>query len=407
MPETNSYQLLLNLLRHTPPGSLATPLPHLDNQQWQKLLEQAQQQGVAALLLKRLKHSQPVPPDQVLTTLQKASYRNAAHNLLLYHQLTSILPKLAEQHIPVIALKGLHLSELVYQDPSLRPMNDMDLLVPIEKLLDSYNLLQSIGYQAPDYINLQKEVHRHHHLPPLTKAGAAIVELHWNLTDPTNQKSVDLPGLWQRAQPATLAGIPTLVLSPEDLLLHLALHFGNHNFRLGLRHLYDLLVSLEHYQEQINWPSLLAHSQAWHADRCLFLTLYLAHDLLNAPLPDGVLEQLQPPSFTPNLAEQARQRLLNPLPANLHPDLIQLWSHQPTTRKLKAAWRALFPPLDYMHTVYQTPTQPLRIYPYYLLRLVHLLRKYNPQFWQLLRRNPQLSAAAQKENSLTDWLSEM
>jgi hypothetical protein len=55
----------------------------------------------------------------------------------------------------------------------------------------------------------------------------------------------------------------------------------------------------------------------------------------------------------------------------------------------------------------QPPPSPLRIYPYYLLRLGELLRQYSGQVWSLLRRNPQLSAAAQSENNLTNWLRKM
>ncbi len=409
MPHTDPHTLLLNLLRRPEPGYAQPTLNQLDPGEWRGVLEQARRHGVASLLYRQLRAAQLDPPAEILAALQQTTRLTATRNLLLYHQLAKILPRFAQHGLPVIALKGLHLSELVYQDPSLRPMSDMDLLVPVDRLQASYSLLQEMGYLAPPFTNPEKEARRHHHLPPLTKKNAGIIELHWNLAAPNSSHPVDLEALWQRTHTQTLAGIPAQVLSPEDLLLHLALHFNSHNFRLELRHLYDLLATLEHYQEQIDWTVLQTRSQLWRARRCLFLALYLAHELLNAPLPENLLGELQPPGFTAAMAEQARQRLLNPPPADLHPDLVQFWGQQPAANKIKAAWRALFPPLDYMRLRYQLapgqpPPSPLRIYPYYLLRLGELLRQYSGQVWKLLRRNPQLSAVAQSENNLTNWL---
>ena len=413
MPNQNSHQLLLNFLRQPDPQTPEEATPSLTPAEWQTLLDQAQGQGVASLLYSQLKHTQANPPAEILHTLQQASRLTATRNLLIFHELTRLLPAFEKHKIPVIALKGLHLSELVYQDPSLRPMSDMDLLLPYHQLGPGYNLLLEMGYQAPAFTNIEKETHRHHHLPPLTRQGGGVIELHWTLVAPGSPQHIDLDGVWQRAQPASLASASALVLCPEDLLLHLALHFCNHNFRLGLRHLYDLLASLQTYQAQIDWPSLQARSQAWRAQNCLFLALHLAHELLNAPLPADFLSELQPKGFSDSLAQQAQDRLFNPPPTSqLHPDLAQLWSAQTPRQKLGAAWRSLFPPLDYMRSRYhiapnQPPPHPARIYPYYLLRLGQIIKEYGGQAWRLLRHNPQLTNAAQNENTLNNWLRRM
>lgn len=412
MPHAHPHIHLLNLLRRPEAPNATRPPAELTPGEWALVLEQARRHEVAPLLYRRVRDRQLTPPAETLTSLHQASRLTAVRNLMLYHELSKVLPRFAEQGLPVVALKGLHLSELVYCDPSLRPMGDIDLLAPADKLQESYNLLLSMGYQAPPFANAAKEAHRHHHLPSLVKPNTAIIELHWNLVAPGSPHTIDLKALWQRAQPAALAGAQAQVLCPEDLLLHLALHFNNHNFRLELRHLYDLLAALERYQDSLCWDALLDRSRQWRAQHCLFLALHLASELLNAPLPSGLLAELQPAGFTSAMSKQARQRLLNPPLAELHPDLVQLWGQQPAANKLKAAWRVLFPPLDYMRGRYQVSSKqatphPLRLYPYYLLRLGQLLRQYSGQVWSLLRRNSAVSVAAQSENNLTNWLREM
>ena len=49
--------------------------------------------------------------------------------MLLYHELNRVLRALVEAHIHVIALKGVHLAALVYDDIGLRRMSYTDLLV--------------------------------------------------------------------------------------------------------------------------------------------------------------------------------------------------------------------------------------------------------------------------------------
>lgn len=411
MPQTNPNTLLLHLLRLPGDENALHPSSDIPPEVWQTLLVEARRHGVAPLVYRQLKNGPYNPPAETLEALHQTCLFTAARNLLLYHELTTVLPLLSQQGTPVIALKGLHLIELIYQDISLRPMSDMDLLVPLAHLQTSYDILQGAGYKAPDFTNVRRELKRHHHLAPLFKANSAIIELHWNLISPNSHQNIDLGSLWQRAQPANLAGVDTQVLCPEDLLLHLALHFNNHNFRLKLRHLYDLVAALGHYQAQLDWDSLKTRSRQWGAGRSLFLALYLAKDLLNAPLPSGLLDELQPPGFTAHMAEQARQRLTHPAVDELHPDLVQLWGGQPVPQKLKLAWRALFPPLDYMREKYriaigQAAPSALRIYPYYLLRLGQLLRRYGGQVWRLMHPDPRLNAAVHSENELTNWLRE-
>ena len=73
------------------------------------------------------------------------------------------------------------------------------------------------------------------------------------------------------------------MLSPEDLLLHLCLHASfTHRFRVGLRACWDILETVNHYGQAIDWDLVVRRAQAWGIGRYVYLTLRLVRDLLGA-----------------------------------------------------------------------------------------------------------------------------
>jgi len=383
----------------------AGPAPAFTAAEWQTLLGQARSHHVAPLLEWRLRQRNLTPPDEIAAALHQSTLYTASLNLLLAHQVGVILQALQQAGIPAVVLKGLHLAELVYEGLQLRPIGDVDLLIQRRDLAAARQALADLGYRAERGGSTERLAQQHHHLPPLSKPGAHAVELHWTLSQPGGATIPEPAGIWQRSQPAVLAGQPALVLCPEDLLLHLALHFQSHNFRLSLRHLYDFVALFQRCGPQLDWEAVVTRSRQWRAEKCTFLSLYLAGDLLHLPLPPHLLDTLQPAGFTPQLADLARARLLDPPPSALHSDLAGMLDHKPLPRKLRAAANAAFPPKDYVRSRYNLPPGSPRVYPMYLLRLGQLLARYGGQVWGMLRRSPEIDAAAQRENALNDWLT--
>ena len=156
-------------------------------------------------------------PDAVRKTANDARRRGMQSGLLVRETLTRLTTALQNGGVPVIVLKGAHLANVVYPDPSLRSMLDVDLLVDQKDLARAATLLRASGCRQaavsdddgplPDFAN---------HLPRFFQALPPAVELHWKLAanDPADRNDH-----WKRAVPVRLAGVDTLGLCPEDLLL--------------------------------------------------------------------------------------------------------------------------------------------------------------------------------------------
>lgn len=203
--------------------------------------------------------------------------------------------------IPVIALKGMHLSTQVYGDPASRPMIDADLLVRREHLTAAAAIVESFGFRQ----NLYKSPPRprrprrmrarddRHHVGTFWYPKGPPIELHYDLEARDALPGIDLEGIWARARAARIGGADVLVLSPEDTLLHLAIHAAFHHlFAAKLLTLCDVAVALDHWRDRIDWNVFWWRARAWGAERSALITLALTQTWLRYPLPEAAAAPL-------------------------------------------------------------------------------------------------------------------
>jgi hypothetical protein len=193
-------ELLLRCLGNDPDAAPGV-LHGLPPDGWRGLVREAVRHEVEALLFQRLQEAVPkpaVPPDveQELRVMYACS---ALRSRALQAQLCTVLCALRERGIPVIVLKGAYLAEAVYDDGALRPMSDLDLLVPVEALSATEQLLVELGYGPVPRPDVEATRAWCHHLVPFRKQGAASVEIHWTIERPGSPFRIDVGGFWERA----------------------------------------------------------------------------------------------------------------------------------------------------------------------------------------------------------------
>jgi hypothetical protein len=379
---------------------LANRTAKLNATDWESIVQFAVIYSVAPLLYHRIKSVNI--PASMRQKLLKAYLISARRNTRLYSQLSKIIKAL--QDTPVIVLKGAHLAQNVYGNIALRPMNDIDILVRKTDLLKAEKNLLEIGYSSPRQNEIQVACAKHHHLPPLVKQGTVPVDIHWTIGHPSSPFQIDIEGLWKRAQPATIAGIKVLVLSPEDLLLHLCLHTAFHHlFRSGIRPFYDILETIR--QSEIDWEQIPPRANQWGATNSVYLTLYLAKTLFRASVPNEILDRLKPDNFDPQIVSWAKARLFD---KRAYPPttLIQFWKSNSYLEKANLFLKRVFLSPEEMAQLYPVlHNSPKKLYFYYLVRLKELFLHHGCRTWLLLRRNKDLVNQAEQTEQLTDWLS--
>jgi len=143
--------------------------------EWKRLIGLAPGEGVAPLLYCALQSAGVRPPAAAMQVLMDEYYRTAAQNTLLLNELECILHSLAKAGVPVIVLKGASLTRSVYSDPALRPMNDLDLLIPPHCVGRALSCLQNCGYAV--------EKITYHVMLQGGPQQLVTLELHWTLPD--------------------------------------------------------------------------------------------------------------------------------------------------------------------------------------------------------------------------------
>jgi hypothetical protein len=413
MNHTQIDEVLLSCLR---PGSgdlSGRETWTISDADWDELLQQSDRHGITPLLYHRLRTFHPTLPipAPILGNLRQAYLENAARNIRLYHNLSQVLGILHGNRIPVIALKGAHLAALVYENPALRFMGDLDLLVQKDDLMKIDALLLGMGC-TPNEQNriVGKDNHEFVYVMPRRDVS---LEIHWSILPPSFPFPIDTEGQWERSLSARIAGVDAAVFCPDDLLLHLCLHAGcTHGFEPGLKLFCDISEILQHNRDTLNWVNFQRRSREWGAGKCVYLTLKLASDLLGVVFPAGVMESLKPSDFDNRFVALAKDQIFSRRPRDgqplsMWPAVARFWGSASVNDKVSLFLKGFFLPRDAMARLYPAPADSLRIYFYYAVRLRDLLRVYGRDVWRWLRRDKAMQAFAKEGRDLTtlkDWL---
>lgn len=260
---------------------------------WERLWQLGHLHDVLPLLansLRPLAGQAPIPAPW-LDRAQRRLYATLLHNTSLRNELLQVLGALQHAQIEAIPVKGVVLASTIYGNLALRPAADLDVLVRPHDLPAARAALAQLGY-AHRAEPLFAELHHPYHDPQyFRQAGSHTIclELHWALWA-ERFFHLDTAQLWQRAGTSALGGTPIRTLSPEDTLLHLAIHRSRSALRL--RFLCDSAELLRLHGAALDWEYLIAQASRSGARTALYYTLALPAELLGAPLPSGILARL-------------------------------------------------------------------------------------------------------------------
>lgn len=193
-----------------------------------------------------------VPPE-ILAELHHDYMVSGLAALARERPLKKLLAAFEADRLPVILLKGMYLGCRVYEEPALRPMGDLDLLVWEDAFEQANRVLISSGYAvAVEDTDMRHETLNRARV--YTKAGTHSVEidLHravWSMDYYRIPASV----IWSDAGKSMLYGHRAYFLSPELNFLHLGIHNLNHVG--GIRDWLDLVLLL--HRGRFDWDRFL------------------------------------------------------------------------------------------------------------------------------------------------------
>ena len=263
---------------------------------WQNFLAHTSPSLHPYLAFRLESYAECIEARRELEQLFRARRHTAVRNLRLRHELGRVIEALRQSGIPALALKGIVLAYAVYPDASLRPMSDLDLLVPPAKRERALQVLQELGFEYPEIVKCINRDHLSRLAPEqefahglLLPSSKILLEVHSELECSEPLLPTPVQEFWSRAVAVDLHGLTTMMLSPEDFLFHLCLHSYSHRFEFGLLPLLDLQFLIDSRRDW-QWPGIASRSIRSGCAVRLYVTLSAARDLIGTPVPDSFFE---------------------------------------------------------------------------------------------------------------------
>ena len=231
--------------------------------------------------------------DPDLPRLKGIHRQTWSRNQMLLNRTAPALGSLAEAGIPTMVLKGGALGLRYYDDLGLRPMADLDVLVPFDRAVDATGVLMDLGYQTGP---LTRAHQLDHHGRSAAQPAGGQIDLHWQVN-----MALGRPGppegwsddFWEAAVDLDVAGQPTRMLCAADLLLHVCVHGAGWSSGARLRWVADAATMVDRAGSTLDWDRLVHQA----VDRRVVLTIretlrYLA-DTFEVAVPHDVLGRLE------------------------------------------------------------------------------------------------------------------
>jgi hypothetical protein len=287
--------------------------------------------------LRRLDVLSAVPATE-RTYLQAWTAVSRARVEALYGELDDILDALDRAAVPYFLLKGVVAGPLLYPDPLLRPMLDIDIMVDPDALDVARDSLEALGYRhgvwdpgtgkiaVVDYGD--SDPAEHHELPSYLKTAFVVcpvppnaipttwrrkhlkvhpdgrggmqlpifVDVHFNLS-----VGFDLADVWRGSHVEQVLGRPVKVQSITGMLWFIAARLYNEAFQFGtvkLLMLGDVIALLARRSGDVDWDEIVYVARRYGMQPALYYVFSQARQL-GAAVPDRVLGSLQPRSDNP------------------------------------------------------------------------------------------------------------
>jgi hypothetical protein len=270
---------------------------------WELLIREAQTQGVGPLVYWTLSRSGKFSslPESARNSLRIMYSSTWMHNRMILKELEVLAHLFNQAEIPVVVLKGACFALTIYPDIGLRPMGDLDVLVPGSKHAEAVRIVRGLGYMdvVPDASPGLNDLLNHHVCLQKPGTPTHIVEIHDSLVaDKSFTYAVSVDWFWEQTEP--LGGVSQArfeslrMLTPTAQLLYAAAHamlqHGGKN--APLRWFYDLDLLIRFYRERLDWDLLLAQARRFEWGSALDAALSHTYDCFNTPIPDHVRSSL-------------------------------------------------------------------------------------------------------------------
>lgn len=299
-----------------------------------RFLDLARQEGLSALLFRILEEDSLIHkfPATIQKSLKESYLLSLSHNIVLLKDLSKVLSSLEEKGVRTIVLKGAALLERIYPDIGVRPVMDIDLLF-CEENEEVKKVLEGIGYRLISTC------------PRIYDNGRTIIDIHTDIDSFTRlgpipyTPKLSTTTLWEDGSPWGVSFNTVRILSPEDTILTLSIHFVKHSF-LRLLWLIDIIEVIKG-NPKIDWKKMGQRTKEAGFEKLLFYVLYYIKEIFGI-IPEDILSEIRPERLG-LIERRIIDRIIKNHRRDGYGDILYFYMIRGTLRKILFAARILFP----------------------------------------------------------------
>lgn len=209
----------------------------------------------------------------------------------------------------MIPYKGPLLAKRFYDRFDLRHTGNLDIIVPFSAYQQAKALLIAEDFECPPMTEAEEShlLRTSQELKLWREQDKVAIEIHWAVSPHFFMFPFEQLRLWDHCQWHDIGNDQFRLPPLEDKLLLLCVHGTQHAWA-KLKWVSDIAEILRRPQF-LDWEVALARARDLHSERMLLLGLWLAHELLGAPLPEVILAAVQRDAVVKTLSAQVTKRL--------------------------------------------------------------------------------------------------
>lgn len=328
---------------------------------WDDAVEEAKRENLSAVVYRVLQRAGLLDqaPEQAVLALKTDYWNSQAGSLSIERELARVVQMLGQSGVQPLVLKGAAMANAIYDDPAMRMMSDVDLVVRRQDFQAACSAMASDGsYQLRADMNA---VYREltHAVFCRTSGSRITFEIHQSLLGDIVLPKEDV--VWGQAVPHPSGA---LALCTEDMLVHLCVHAALRHQLRSLSQLLDIgLVVIK--RPELDWELVKSRAVKFGVAKAVAEALDMMEQMLAVSAPADVVQDLRAAKES-RLRELALAMVADP--SERHSlRMLGRWFLMPGFKmKAKYARWNLLPSADWLETM--TGKKRSAVYPYYIVR---------------------------------------
>jgi hypothetical protein len=279
-------------------------------------------QRLLPLIVRTLDAAGGFAEDPLLSQFRKVARFTWLKSQLLIAEATPALAALGDAGIPTMLVKGAAVVDRTGGDLAGRPMDDIDVVVPPDRVREAFTVLELVGFTPPGGVLSDRDTAAlvsHRHAMETANAKGAAIDLHWRTLAGCLRAADER--LWNGAAVTTFGDVPCLVTNREDSMVHAIAHAFGSRPQGGLRWASDVAALVGRGDGAVDWDRLVGTARACRVGIPVADALAVLNREIDLGAPTEVLAELSRASLTervrawPRLDRSGAPRLPNRMEA--------------------------------------------------------------------------------------------